>query len=39
MEKQSSRDATIKTRPEKYHQIHSRTPTPTCDPNKATVQL
>ena len=26
MEKQPSRDATIKTRPKKYHQIHRRTP-------------
>ena len=39
MEKQPSRGAFIKTRPEKYDQIHRRTPTPKCDPNKAAVQL
>ena len=39
MEKQPSRGAIIKLRPEKYHQIHIRTPTLKCDPNKAAVQL
>ena len=39
MEKQPSEGAIIKKRPKKYHQIQMRTPTPKCDPNKATVQL
>ena len=39
MEKQSSRCAIIKTRPEKYHQIHRRTPAPKCDTSKIAVQL
>ena len=39
MEKQPSRGVIIKTRPEKYHQIHRRILTPKCDPNKAAVQL
>ena len=39
MEKQPSRGAIIKTHPEKYHQIHRRTPMPKCDPNKVAVQL
>ena len=39
MEKQPSRGVINKTRPEKYHQIHRRTPTPKCDPNKAAVEL
>ena len=39
MEKQPFRGAIIKTRPEKYHQIHRRTSTPKCDTNKAAVQL
>ena len=39
MEKQASRGGIIKTRPEKYHQIHSRASTPKCDTNKVAVQL
>ena len=39
MEKQPSRGAIIKMRPEKYHQINRRTPMPKCDPNKAAMQL
>ena len=39
MEKHPSRGAIINTRPEKYHQIHRRTPTPKCNPNKAAVQF
>ena len=39
MEKQPSRGAIIKTLPEKYHQIHRRTPTLKCDPSKSAVQL
>ena len=37
MEKQPSRGCIIKTGPEKYPQLHRRTPTPKCDPNKAAV--
>ena len=39
MEKQASRGGIIKTRLEKYHQIHRRAPTPKCDTNKVAVQL